>query len=164
MGEYAEGEPLGGGHTCDYFHKGSSQQVADATRTLAQGKIQLNVKGAERRGRRFGSTSDWIMSRATCAELIALCCAVCLLAMSGSDWQCTGVTCEEKNVRTERRQSNESNQSSTHVHTGTWYTVLRMTPASVHSQESTTKHGTTPFHVAGQRTSHSRAPHDAALR
>ena len=40
-----------------------------------------------RRGPWLGATSDQIMPIAACAELAALCCAVCLLAMSLSDRQ-----------------------------------------------------------------------------
>ena len=40
--------------------------------TLAQGRIQLNAKEAERIGPCFAATSDLIKSRAACAELIAL--------------------------------------------------------------------------------------------
>ena len=60
------------------------------------------MNGAERRGPRFGATtrSDLMLPRAAGAELIALCCVVCLLAMSRSDRQHTGVICEqERNMK-----------------------------------------------------------------
>ena len=55
--------------------------------TFAKGRTQSKMKEVERRGPSLGATSDLIMPRATCAELIALCCAVCLLSMSRSDRQ-----------------------------------------------------------------------------
>ena len=54
---------------------------------LALGKAQQNVNGAEKKGPWFNASSDLIMPGATCAELIALCCAVRLLAVSRSDRQ-----------------------------------------------------------------------------
>ena len=55
--------------------------------TLAQERFQLNVKGAERRGPGYSATSDSIIPRAACAELIAMSVLCCLLAMSRSDRQ-----------------------------------------------------------------------------
>ena len=70
------------------MYKGSAPRRLTQPATLTQGKTQLkNVKGVEIRGPRFGATSDLIMLRATCAELIGLCCAVCLLAMPRSGRQ-----------------------------------------------------------------------------
>ena len=85
--------------------------------TLAQGRIQLKVKGAERRGPPFGATSDLIPPRATCAELIALCCAMCLLEMSRSDRQHTGVISEEKKTRLEPREDNHMKKAKRRVST-----------------------------------------------
>ena len=64
------------------YHKGSAPPAADAARYSRAKKntTTVNVKGAGR-SPLFGATSDLIVSKATCAELIALCCAVCLLAM-----------------------------------------------------------------------------------
>ena len=50
--------------------------------TLAQGRIQQNVKGAERRGPWFGATSDLIMPRTTCAEVVLPCALLCAC------WRC----------------------------------------------------------------------------
>ena len=64
-------------------YKGSALRAA-----VAQGRFQqINGKGAERRGPRFSATSDLIMPRATCAELIDLSVLCCMLAMSRSDRQ-----------------------------------------------------------------------------
>ena len=53
------------------------------TASLAQGRMQLkHVKGAERKGARFGATSELILPRAACAKLlmVALCYALfCVL-------------------------------------------------------------------------------------
>ena len=86
------------------------------------------VKGAEGKGPWFGATSssDLIMPRAGLL-LAAPRCAVCLLAMSLSDGQSTGVICQRTRKRTERGQPNEENkETSTHVHTGSWYVVLHV--------------------------------------
>ena len=44
--------------------------------------MQFKVKGQERRGPLLDAISDLIMPRTTCAELIAVRCAVCLFAMT----------------------------------------------------------------------------------
>ena len=97
--------------------------------TLAQGKFQLNMKGAERGGPRIYATSDLIMPRGTCAELIALSVLCCMLAMSRSDRQysSTGVIGEEKNAKRTEMEDNINDEikktSTTHVLPvpGTWY-------------------------------------------
>ena len=75
------------------------------------------------------------MPRGTCAELTALSVLCCMLAMSRSDWQysSTGVIGEEKNAkRTEMEDQNQRRkQKDQHTRTtGTWYLVLRPTPAA----------------------------------
>ena len=67
-------------------YKGSSPRAADAARYARARKI-TTVKGAERRGPLLSATSDLIMPRATCAEMIALSVLCCMLAMSRSDRQ-----------------------------------------------------------------------------
>ena len=56
-----------------------------------------------------------MMPRATCAKLIALCCAVCLLAMSRSNRQ-YAIYDKKKNMRTETINE-ESEKTSTQQYT-----------------------------------------------
>ena len=96
--------------------------------TLAKGRKQLNVKGAERRGPRFGATNDLILPRATCAELVALCCAVCLLEMPRSDRQDTGAICEESEPREDNHVKKEKRRVRTYIPVptshDTWYCCM----------------------------------------
>ena len=48
----------------------------------------------------------------------------------------------------------ESKKTRTHVHTGTWYLVLRVIPATVYTRKITAQHG-----IAPQGTT----PHGASL-
>ena len=105
----------------DALHKRGSAGGAPAA--LAQGRIQQTVKGVERRGQGSRASSDLIMPRATCAELIALCCVVCLLAVSRSDRE-YGCNLRKKKKHEEGREKsiNEetkktSTQQCTAVHT-----------------------------------------------
>ena len=94
--------------------------------SLAQGRIQLNEKEAEWGGPWFGATSDLIMPRATCADLITLCCAVALVG-AATFWSAVfGCNLRNKIVkRTERGQTNEASKKKanrrvhTYIHTGT---------------------------------------------
>ena len=67
-------------------YKGSAPR-ADAARYARARKNATKTCKGSRRGPWFGANSDLIMPRAACAEQIALCCAVCLLAVSRSDRQ-----------------------------------------------------------------------------
>ena len=93
-------------------------------------KNTTNGKWAERRGPWLGATSDLIMPRATCAELMALCCAVCLLAMARSDRQYESNLRKKKAWRGPRGQSTKEAKgrarSSTHVHTAIYATKWRL--------------------------------------
>ena len=66
------------------------------------------------------------MPRATCAELIGLCCAVCLLVMPPSDQQ-YGCNLRKTNLIERRQEVNESENTCslyTYMRTGTcgtWY-------------------------------------------
>ena len=88
--------------------------------TLAQGRFQLIMKGAERGDPWISATSHLIMQRVTCAELIARSVLCCMLAMSRSDRQysSTGVIGEKQNAqRTEMEEKiNESKKNSTHTY------------------------------------------------
>ena len=80
--------------------------------TLAQGRMQLkHVKGAERRGPSFVANGESIMPRAACAELIALCCAVCLLAVSHSNRQYGCNFRGGKNMVIKRDQLNKNQEN-----------------------------------------------------
>ena len=129
--------------------------------TLAQGGMQLKqVKGAERRGPRFGANSEFVMPRAVCAELIALCCAVCLLAVSRSDRQCWCNLRGGRNRGTERDRLKKKQKYEYTTRTYR-YLVLRFIPVTaVCSKESTTQHDTAPQRRARCGT----APHRTALR
>ena len=64
------------------------------------------------------------MPRGTCAELIALRCAVSVLAMSRFDQQYGRNLLNEKRKGPRRRTLNEDGKTTgTHVHTGTWYSA-----------------------------------------
>ena len=103
--------------------QGLRERLTPPAYTLAQGRIKkLKVKGAEGGGPWFGATSDLTMPRAPCAKLSALCCDVCLLAMSRSDWQHGYNLRGENMMRTERGQSSKTRS---HVRTGTSYLILQ---------------------------------------
>ena len=74
--------------------------------TLVQGRIQLSVKGEQRRGQSFGATTDLIMPTATCAELMTPCCVVCLMATSRSDKE-YGCHLRKKNMKRTEREDNQ---------------------------------------------------------
>ena len=100
---------------------GNNVQELRVAGGVAQGRFQLNMKGAERGGPRISATSDLIMPKGTCAELIALSVLCCMLAMSRFDRQysSTGVIGEGKNAkRTEMEDkiNDESKKPSTHTY------------------------------------------------
>ena len=70
-----------------WLYKGSAPRAADATRYARARKNTAKCEGGTKKDPWFGAASDLIMPRANCAELIALCCAVCVLGMSRSDRQ-----------------------------------------------------------------------------
>ena len=97
------------------------------------------------------------------AELIALCCAVCLLAMSRSNLQ-YGCNFQEKK-KEDRERTIKGTKPTKYEYTRTYIPVstgYRMIPGTTDacSKESTVQHGTTPQGKAR----HSTAPHGAALR
>ena len=94
-------------------YEGSAPRAADTARYPRARKVQHNVKGAKRRGPSFGATSNLRMPRATCAELVALRCATCLLAMSRSDRHSTDVVRNKTEEDRERTVSEKSNKTST---------------------------------------------------
>ena len=65
--------------------------------------------------------------------------------------------------RTENQSSEENKQTSTHVHTDSWYLVLRMIPCTVCWKGSTAQHGTAPHHRARHRTERHRTALRCAL-
>ena len=123
--------------------------------TLAQGLIQ----GAERRGQWSGASSDLIMPTATCAELIDLCCAVCLLATSRSDPQ-HGFNLRKKNLKRTQREDNQLRKQKGEYTRTYRYLVLRMIRGILRSKESTAQCGTAPH----RRARHGTARHRMAQR
>ena len=89
------------------------------------------------------------MPRDACVELIALCCAVCLLAVSRSDWQNGCNLGGGGNTSTERDHLKKKKKTSTR------HVCLVLLYVRKKAQRSTTQHRS-----AGQGT----APHGAALR
>ena len=69
------------------MYKGSVPRAAAAPRYARARNNTTHCEGGGKRRPCFRAASDLIMPRATCAELIPLCCAVCLLAMPHSDRQ-----------------------------------------------------------------------------
>ena len=124
---------------------------------VAQGRTQLNDKVAEGRNPMFGATGALITPRAGCAALFALCCAVCVLAMSRSDRQYGCNLRKKKMSRTERGQIKEKKDEYTR--TTYRYLVLHMIPSLVllcvrkKAERSTAQH-----RIAGRGT----APHGTA--
>ena len=128
-----------------------------ASRLLRSHKEELDkiAKGVARTYR-FGAISYLIMPRATCEELLALCHAVCLLAMSRSDRQYRCTLQRKKHEEDRQRTINqELKKTSTHVQAGTGYLVLRMTPGTVlctkeKARRSTAQDGAAQHSTAGQ--------------
>ena len=72
------------------------------------------------------SSSDLILPRAACAELIALCCAVCLLAMTRPDRQ-YGCNLRENKRRIEREDNpimKAKRRVNTYIPVGAWYRMI----------------------------------------
>ena len=69
------------------FFIGSAPRAADAARFARAWKKSTKCEGGRKKRPMVGATSDLIMPRATCAELIALSVLCCMLAMSRSDRQ-----------------------------------------------------------------------------
>ena len=132
---------------------GSAPQAADAVRhARARKNTNKTCKGTERRGPWCGANSKLMMPRAARAVLIALCCAVCLLAVSRSDRQygCNlrgGGAWGPREINW-RKSKNTGTQ---HVDTGTWvryfvsYQVFHFIPdTAVCSRERTAQNDTAP--------------------
>ena len=131
--------------------------------TLAQGRTQLYVKGAEIKKPWFRATSDLIMPRATCEELIALCFVVCLLEMPRSDRQ-YGCNLQKKTKKRTEREDTSTKKAKRRVRTyipvpgtsnDTWCCVFERKHSA--EQQSTAPQGR--HDTAWHRT----APHGAAL-
>ena len=82
-------------------YKRSAPRAADTARYACARKISTKCEGGREKRPMISATSDLIMSRATCAELIGLPVLCCLLAMSRSDRQKYG-----RNLRTKRCEEN----------------------------------------------------------
>ena len=106
-----------------HMYKSSAPRAADAARYARARKISTTkcVGGRKKRPMILSVTSDLIMARAACAELIALFLLCCMLAMSRSDRQrWYGCNLRRKNRREDRdgeqNQHRKINKTSTHTY------------------------------------------------
>ena len=95
-------------------------------RPLARKTTTSKCEGG-RKGPRFDATSGLIMPRANCAEMIALCCAVCLLAMSRSDRQYGCILRKQKKKHKDNREKTIKRRKQKEEYTRTYPYLVRGT-------------------------------------
>ena len=141
-------------------HKGSALRAAHAALYTRARKNTTKCKGGRKNRPKIRCNQRLIMPRATCAELIALCCAVCLLAMSHSDRQ-SGCKLQEKKRRGPRGSTINEERKTTSTRTyryqvpgtshDTWYCVQKKAHRNT-AQHRTVGQGTAPHGTARHRT------------